>query len=547
MKKTRITALFLLTIFIFSPFNNYAYESGVDESVEQLKLYLGEVDILQVSNPTKVIIGNPDIVDITGATTTELTLSPKAVGVTNLIVRDNLGEQSFKVIVVPENMDEVKVRIDDILDKLDADTVYTRTADSEGKVLLLGYVKSPEERERINTALGSLKGKIVDLLLVKEEESLVEIDVQVLELDKDATKTLGFTWPTTSTITITEAAGPIAAASAVPISRLFTVDSLFRTQFTWKLDALVKEGKARILSRPRLACQSGKEAVLLVGGEKPILTTEVAATTGAQGTNVEYKEFGIKLKIKPTVSDEDRIKVALDVEISEVGTVETLGTSSATSTTTTAKAFPLTKRNASTELFLNDGQTLAIGGLIKQKTEEDYEKVAFLGDLPIIGALFRKKTLRYGGGTGERGNTELFITLTPTIIESKAKAKKIKEEELAPKDSLLAEEVSAVVATPGMEMEIPDYTAIIQKRILKSLVYPRAAKDAGYQGTVNLRLHLLHSGKLLGVEVKSSSGHKILDDSALSVTKEIDYYPPFPPTVDKKELWVEVPIVYRLN
>jgi len=533
--------LFIILPFAFCllPFNGYA----LDEAGEELKLFVGEPQILSVNNPSRIVIGNPDIADVSDVTKDEMTINPKTAGTTSLVFWDNFGEQSYQIKVIAENMNEVKRRVDNLLGKLNLPEVYTQIAEEESKVLILGRVKTPQDRERISTALGALKDKIIDLVVLKEEEAVVNIDVQVLELNKDATNTLGLTWP--GAINLAERGSP--GLSGAKWSTLFKVLDLERgtvssgtytsDPFTFKLDALIQEGKARVLSRPRLSCQSGKEAELMVGGEKPIFTTTVAATTGTSGTEVEYKEFGIKLKIKPTVAEEKKIKLALNVEVSEVGTAEFIGLT----TQRTAQAYPLTKRNASTELFLNDGQTMAIGGLMKQKTEEDIRKTPWLGDIPILGLLFRKKTTTIGGGTGARGDVELFITLTPTIVSEEKKATEDKKE-ITPKTTPAASSISK-----NLPESIAGYASIIQKRILENLTYPALAKEAGFKGTVKLSLHLSYQGELLEAKVKESSGYKILDDQSISSAKKIISYPPFPSSIEQKELWVDIPIVYQLN
>jgi len=314
------------------------------------------------------------------------------------------------------------------------------------------------------------------------------------------------------------------------------------------LYALVEQGKARILSRPRLVCQSGKEAELLVGGEKPIMTTQ-SVSGGGQSTQVEYKEYGIKMKIKPIITGDKRIKLALNIEVSDVGTAETLGSTSTTltttSTSTTAKAYPLSKRNVSTELYINDGQTLSIGGLRKQKSEELISKTPGFGDIPIIGLFFRKKVSKVGGGSGEKGDTELFITLTPTIIMTKEEPPVPEKEKPQIKTQIIVE--APVVKEAGPPNPLQDYINIIKRRIMDNLTYPSSAKEAGFQGVTRLNLQLSYRGELLDAAVKESSGYKILDDNALATAKGVASYPPFPPSMDEKKLWIEIPIAYTLD
>ncbi|MBU2221194.1 MAG: TonB family protein, partial [Candidatus Omnitrophica bacterium] len=378
----------------------------------------------------------------------------------------------------------------------------------------------------------------VDLVQVKEEESVIDIDVQVMELTKDATNTLGLSWP--EKITLTEVGSPGILEAGTKWSTLFKILNLNRAAFAFTLDALVQEGKAQILSRPRLACQSGKEAELTVGGEKPVFTTQVSGSSGGQGTSVEYKNYGIKLKVKPTLTDEKRIKLSVNVEVSDVGAPETIGTTGGSSgNTTTAKAYPLVKRSASTELYLDNGQTMVIGGLMKKKTEEDIRKVPGLGNLPIIGLVFRKKITKEGGGQGERGDVELFITLTPTVTSEEKKAPKQPDKDISQDNRTAVKEESLD--------PIASYAKIIKERILVNLTYPNDLKDARYQGTVKLSLRISYTGELLEVTVIESSGYRLLDEQAILMVKNAGSFPPFPTSIEQNELWIEAPIMYQLN
>ncbi|MCX5709652.1 MAG: TonB family protein [Candidatus Omnitrophica bacterium] len=561
MKNKLLLGIFVMfCLNAFLPLCNYALVG--DENPEVLKVYMGEPKVVAVNNAYRVVVGNPNVADVANVNKNEVTINPKSLGTTTLVIWDGFGEQSYKVKVVIENMDVIKERVDAIIKDLDLPNVYTRAADEENKIMLLGAVKTAADKERIATALGTLKAKTVDLINIKEEETSIEIDVQVLEMNKDSTSTLGFSWPGNITVTeigspgipgvgattVTATAGGANPGSTESFTRTFTgshLDKLFqisnygRAAFTWSLDALVRDGKARILSRPRLTCQSGKEAEMFVGGEKPTFST--FTTQVNSGVQIEYKEFGIKLKVKPTVTEDNRIKLSVYVQVSEVGEAETIGTT----TSITAKAYPLSKRNFTTELYLNDEQTLLIGGLIKQKEEDQVRKTPFFSDIPILGAMFRQTVKSTGGGAGNRGDTELFVTLTPAIVKAiKATAKKTTTS-MPVADSKVQAEVSA----PAMAIpeNIRNYAAVVQRRILDNLIYPASAKQSGFEGTAKLKLHLSYLGQLLDVSVSSSSGYKVLDDNSVNVAKSVSSYPPFPPTIQQADLWVEVPVSYRLE
>jgi len=530
---------------------------------EAIQLIVGETKMFPTNTPTRVMITNPNIADVVDVTNTRIAVTAKSSGKTDLVYNDIHGEQSVEIRVIPEDVEEIKRRVDILIETLGMPDVYTEALPAEGKVALLGKVNKAQEKDRLDSALGDLSSKIIDLTLDKEQETVVEIDVQVLEVDKGSTKNLGFTWP--SGVTASEVGSPGIASqgsttvnttgslvstattltnAGTPWGTLFKVVNMSRQAFQLSIDALVEEGKARILSRPRLACQSGKSAELFVGGEKPVFTTNIASFSGAQGTTVDYKEYGIKLNVKPTIIEKDRIKLVLNVEVSETGAAETIGTASTGAVT--AKAYPLIKRSASTEVFINDGQTLAIGGLIKQKTEEEVTKVPGLGDVPILGALFRRKSTKVGGGAAEKTNTELFITMTPKVISGQ---EPIYRQE-AGKPLIQAQGGYTQAAAPGMYvrdhmLNVMEYSAVVQKRILEKIRYPYSAKESGFQGTVKLGLHISYVGDLLDAAVKTSSGYKVLDDNALKTAKEIKMYPPFPSSMEAKDIWIDVPIIYK--
>ena len=538
MRKLLLGLFCITTFIIVLPFKGYS-NSVVEEEV---KLYLGQAQIIPVSSPKKVAVGNPAIADIADISKTEITISPKSIGNTTLVVWDNYGEQSYRLRVFTEDTSDIKRRVDNMLGSLAFPGVYTKAEDEEGKVVILGNVKDAEDKDKIALALAQVKDKIIDLVIVKEEEAVIEIDVQVIELTKGFQDKLGFTWP--GSITITEVGSPGIGAAGTAWGKLFKVSNVARTTtsgtvspFQLTLDALIQEGKARILSRPRLSCQSGKEAKLVVGGEVPILSGTVSPG-GTQGTpgdtanaTVDYKDYGIILNIKPLLEDSGRIHLGLEVEVSELGTVVE---------TAYALAYPLTKRTATTELFLDDGQTMAIGGLIKKKATESVQRVPWLSDIPVLGLLFRQKTKASGwdSSLSQGTDTELFITLTPRVV-SQAKAQK---------ELKSAQETGApLISEDKINDSVLKYAGLLQKRIMGKLVYPAAAKESGFQGAVKLSLKLSAQGDLLDLKLKESSNYQILDDAALKTVQGTSPYPPFPPEIKANELWVDIPIIYQLE
>lgn len=531
MKNQRILFIFLFLLFIFSIPLFVSSQDLFEEIEEEIKLIAGETKAFSVQSPQRVIIGNPKVVDITSVGEKEIIVGAKSKGITNFFFWDKDGEHKFKIKVVPLDINYLDKQVKKIIESISFRKVYTRPIEEEGKILLLGSVKNDAEKVKLKSALGELFKKVTDLTAI-EEEFLVEIAVEVLELQKGAIEKLGVGWP--SGVELTEAAG--GTMSGIP-NALFHITDWTREAFSANLNWLVKEGKARILSRPRIVCQGGKEAELLVGGEVPLMTTSVME--GGSATAVEYKEYGIKLNISPQVLDKGKVQLSLKVDVSEVGAEQTIGNPNQPS----ARAFPLTKRNISTQLYLNDGEVLTIGGLIKQKTSEDLERFPWLADVPILGAFFRKKTKIEGEEDGAKEITELFIALTPRIIRSKRESvfRKVETGEKSEEDfSKLYGSYQDTEVPQGLE----NYVVGVQSRISNNIVYPSALLETGWQGTVVLKLDINRSGALKEVKVIKSSGYKVLDRDALRLIKTFAF-PSFPAQTRLKELSLEIPIVYQ--
>lgn len=450
-----------------------------------IKVNLNESKIVTVNKPKRIAIGNPDIVDVVNASDDMVILSPKIRGTTNLMIWDNAGIHSYRVRVVGGDMQEVKLRVDEILEQLNLTNVQAKISEDDDRIFLFGEVRGQQDKDLLNAALGPLRQKVTNLIKIREED-MVEIEAQLVELNKDGTKSLGFSWP--GSLTFTEQGSPGTQPQGTKMSTLFKVLNYSRDQFNFTLDALIQENKARILSKPRLACLSGKEATLLVGGEKPIFTTEVVSATsgtGVAGTSVSYKEYGIKLKIKPVVLENNMINVTLQLSISEPGAVESIG-----GVNTTAKAYPFTKRDITTELYLNDGQTLGIGGLIKQKLDDEVRTTPFLGEIPIVGIMFKKRVSRSGGGFGEKGDTELFIILTPKIVSGKKETaanppalSSVSEPKAAPvkkEDKPINKVVSSQNISDEEKKEVMENAVYSEKPISQILSQPKSvAADKG--------------------------------------------------------------------
>ncbi len=517
---------------------------------EDLEMFVGEVKLIPTKSPKRVAVGSPTVADVHSVNDNQIIIVANSAGTTTLVWSDKFGETTLNLKVFAENMDIIKERVDVLLKSLNIPGIKTRANNDEAKVLISGNVKTKEELARIETVLGALNTKVINLIQVDEEKRMIEIEAEVLEIDKDSTSQLGLQWPTEFEFS--------EVGSKLLTQPMFRMTEWSRSVISGKIQMLVKNGKARILSRPKLACQSGKDAELLVGGEKPIMTSQVAALSVSTGgvnssssTQVDYKEYGIKLKISPIITAEKKIQLDLRVDVSDIGEAEILGASNAPS----ARAYPVTKRSTSTKLFVADGQTLAISGLIRQKKEEEVQKLPFMGDVPIFGAIFRSKTTRKGGGIGEKGDTELIVLITSKIlplegtIEKKPVAPSLQMNyaQVDNKEAMIREEEARIASNLPLSELVSTYSASIGQNLQQKVIYPSAAQMAGIKGQVRLALHLSRDGQLLEAMLERSSGFSVLDESALRTAKQCAPYPEFPSGISEQEMWIQVPIVYNIS
>ena len=510
------------------------------EKNDQVIMYVGDIREFEANQLERAAISTPAVADITSAENDSIIVSAKDSGYTKLNWKDINGDHTVRIHVILEDISLFKSSIDELLESLDVPNIITKIAKNESKIILLGEVPSEMDLERLQLLLATYEDKIINLVSISEEDKSVKIEIDILEINKGGTERLGIEWPGLAALSEPARWGTLAGAP----DALFRITDWTRTAFLAEVNFLVNEGSARILSRPRLVCQSGKEAELLVGGEVPILVNQqitASETTLESITEVEYKEYGINLTINPRVTPKNRIKIALNVEISDVDGETILGTTAAP----TAIAYPFTKRNTSTELVLDDAQTLVIGGLIKEKKEISIQRFPFLSDLPILGILFRNQTISTGGGTDD--DTELVIALTPTIIDpdsendnSQASTnKKSTTTKETAKKNILKNRVSKAI--------LNKYVQQIAEKIKNAFVYPAKAKEQKLEGSVQLSLQLSSAGQVLEAKITQPSGHESLDTNALKIARQVSPYPSFPSEIEREDLWINIPIVYNLK
>lgn len=224
---------------------------------------------------------------------------------------------------------------------------------------------------------------------------MVEISVEITEINNNKANELGIKW--TDTIKAGEVSWNTAnrnPALLPEVPSIIKVGDWSRySELTAELKILREKGAAQVLSKPKILTKSGTSAKVIVGGEIPI----VAA--GVSGGTIQWKEYGIKTEILPRIVQDDYIDLTLTTEVSRLDWMNQAG------------GYPaIMKREASSSVKIKSGQTITLAGLIETKKEEKSSGIPLLMDIPVLGALFSRKTFY-------EAKTNVLIFVTPRIVE----------------------------------------------------------------------------------------------------------------------------------
>lgn len=381
---------------------------------------------MEDSGITRLAVGNPDIADIRLLSNNDYLVVGKKAGSTSLLVWSNNGRQEYNVYVSGDDEGTEKA----IQKAIGYPGVKVQMMN--GKVLLRGKVKNQYEHDSAvkvaqlylgsgggaassATANGESQGAATDSniidLLDMTNPSQVRLEAQIIEINTSAERNLGIQY-WSPTIGSTTGSGSDTGNDDLTrgSSGLFYVGENFKNShgsFGWlgshisnmnaSLQALVTEGKARILSRPSITTMSGQKANILIGGRIPIPTS-----AGDGQIAIDWREYGIRLNIEPVVDADNKITSKVHAEVSTLDYGH--------SVTENDFSIPaIASREADAVINVRSGMTMAIGGLLNSQDGKTVTKIPLLGDIPIIGQFFRhtQKT---------RDNRELLILITPTLV-----------------------------------------------------------------------------------------------------------------------------------
>jgi pilus assembly protein CpaC len=385
---------------------------------QNLQLVSGKSIVLHSdTSVTRISIANPDVADFKLLSPTEIYITAKAIGTTNLTMWRNDRVSAIFDLDVVYDISRFKQQLEQIL----PDEDDLRVNFSNDSITLSGKVSNAANLSQalsLATAFAP-EGKVQNLTQVGGIHQVM-LEVRIAEMSKSLTKRLGINLAYTrgsdffvSTLgglsNVVKGSEGVLGASGLGLAFSPAVSALFRFDVgsaTWTgfLDALREDGLVKILAEPTLITLSGQSANFLAGGEFPVPVPQGLGTVA-----IEYKTFGVGLAFTPTVLSENKINLQVSPEVSELDFTNALVLEGFT--------IPgIRTRRTSTTIELGDGQSFAIAGLLRESVRTITSKYPLLGDIPILGALFQSKEF-------QKEESELIIIVTPHLVKPMNMAK----------------------------------------------------------------------------------------------------------------------------
>lgn len=407
-----------------------------------MSLVIGKSTLVRLPAPIeRISLGNPTIADVTMISPKELYFLGKSFGSTNVIMWRKGGATTIIDVSVGLDAAALEHRLRQLL----PDEKDVRVSTSADAIVLSGVVSSAlmadyvvsiaetfartysrtltmpsvagNQQAAPGTPIAVTQGiapvspvgdlnnrpRVLNMLRVAQPQQVM-LEVQVAEISKTLLDKLGVGINGTRTNGdwrysilsnfLTGSSGVLGASNALGTNAL-------------NLDAEKKDGLIKVLAEPNIVAISGQEASFLAGGKIYIPVSRASAVTGLATVTLEEKEFGVGLKFTPTVLDGGRINLKVAPEVSELSQT---GSAFTTIGGQTSVLPSVTTRRAQTTVQLMDGQSFAIAGLIKNNATETIRRFPILGEVPVLGALFRSSEF-------QTDRSELMFVITPRLVK----------------------------------------------------------------------------------------------------------------------------------
>lgn len=347
-----------------------------------------------VSPAARVFVADPAIADYNLVSPREILVIGRTVGTTTLIVWD--ANDNRRVFTVEVGVDAAAL-------ERQLRTLFpgeeVRVSASGNTVIVTGTVSSGIAQRRIVSFVQSTGATVLDELTAPTSAQVM-LQVRIAEISRSAARAFGIE---ALGINVGDL-GPLREAEidvanlAGELTRIAIIDG--PAQLDVAINALKTNGMLQVLAQPNLLALDGVQASFLAGGEFPYPV--VQTTGGGSAFSVQFKEFGVRLNFTPNVTAAGTVRLQVAPEVSQLDFGNAVQIS--------GFVVPaLRTRRAQTTVELRPGQTLAIAGLLDNSLSRNVEKVPFLGDIPILGLLFRSTNYR-------QNRSELVVLVTPTLV-----------------------------------------------------------------------------------------------------------------------------------
>jgi len=390
-----------------------ALEKAPSEPI-QLQLAVGKGVVIDCpKGVARAATSSPEIVDVVAASTQEVLFHAKTVGQATLFIWSKSGERSVYDVTVEPNLEPLRRLLRETFPDEEIDLRAARDS-----LALVGSASSQVVADRaLALVSASVKGAVGNLRIAPgQPEKQIILHVKFAELNRSALAEVGMNLLSTGALNTVgrittgqfasgglsqitgSTPGTPAPASSFSLSDMLNIFA-FRPDLN--LGVLIRDlqtrGLLEILAEPNVVATNGKEASFLAGGEFPVPVTQAGANSGAIA--VQFREYGIKLSFLPQVTAHDTIRLHVRPEVSSID--------SANGVTVSGLSIPaLSTRRIETDIELGVGQSFVIGGLIDDRVVESWSQVPGLSHLPILGALFKSRSVT-------KSKDELIVVVTP--------------------------------------------------------------------------------------------------------------------------------------
>ncbi|HEX8748774.1 MAG TPA: pilus assembly protein N-terminal domain-containing protein [Pyrinomonadaceae bacterium] len=352
-------------------------------------------------------VSNPEIAEAVLVAPNQVLVNGKASGQVNFIAWETGGERFLVFdVFVRANLSLIDSQIRALFPK---DNINLSQAN--GSVVISGSVKEPKTAEQVQAVIEAAGFKTVNMLSSPVKSAVqVQLSVRVAEVSRNRMKDLGTSFAYQGSPGVggygNSGSGPSSIGDVVGGTMSGTLSSALNVfvmggNVLAMLRALQTQGALRALAEPNIIAMDGQTASFLAGGEFPVPI--VQGSGDRSSVTVVFKEYGVRLNFKPTIIDEDHIRLELEPEVSTIDF----------SNGVKFDGFiipALRTRRAKTGIELRDGQSFALAGLMDNNETRTLSRVPVLGDIPILGSLFRSKSF-------QKNETELMFIVTAQIVK----------------------------------------------------------------------------------------------------------------------------------